>query len=93
MTVAKPISTLAAIGAVGALLCAPAASLASAGAANAGTAGKTPTAAERKLLQSPQLWATIDVCSPANQLDTVGIRKLELERFDFDPYIAFARIT
>jgi hypothetical protein len=26
-------------------------------------------------------------------LDTVGIRKLELERFDFDPYIAFARIT
>ena len=26
-------------------------------------------------------------------LDTVGIRKLELERFDFDPYIAFARTS
>ena len=26
-------------------------------------------------------------------LDAVGIRKLELERFDFDPYIAFARIS
>jgi len=25
-------------------------------------------------------------------LDTLGIRKLELERVDFDPYIAFARI-
>jgi len=26
-------------------------------------------------------------------LDTLGIRKLQLERLDFDPYIAFARIT
>ncbi len=26
-------------------------------------------------------------------LDAVGIRKLELERFDFDPYIAFARTS
>ncbi|HEY5344096.1 MAG TPA: hypothetical protein VIJ66_10640 [Solirubrobacteraceae bacterium] len=77
MTVAKPISTLAVIGAVGAvgtLLCVPAASLARAGAANAGTAGKTTTAAERKLLQSPQLWATIDVCNPSDQPNTVGVR-------------------
>ena len=29
---------------------------------------------ERALLSSHELWATIDVCSPANQLDTVGIR-------------------
>ena len=26
-------------------------------------------------------------------LDSVGIRKLELERLDFDPYISFARIS
>jgi hypothetical protein len=33
-----------------------------------------PTAKERALLDSHELWATIDVCSPANQPDTVGIR-------------------
>jgi hypothetical protein len=26
------------------------------------------------LLESPQLWATIDVCNPADQLNTVGVR-------------------
>jgi hypothetical protein len=36
-------------------------------------AGK-PTAAERALLDSHELWATIDVCNPAKQPDTVGIR-------------------
>ncbi len=36
-------------------------------------AGK-PTAAERALLDSHELWATIDVCDPAKQPDTVGIR-------------------
>ena len=76
MTVAKPFPTLAVIGAVGALLlCAPAASLAGrAGATHAGTSETTPTAAERKLLQSPQLWATIDVCNPSDQPNTVGVR-------------------
>ena len=74
MSVAKTIATLAAIGAAGALLCMPAASLAEAGATNAVATGKTPTAAERKLLRSPQLWATIDVCKPADQPDTVGVR-------------------
>ncbi|HEY3864703.1 MAG TPA: hypothetical protein VGL54_01285 [Solirubrobacteraceae bacterium] len=77
MNVAKVISTLAMIGAVGALLCMPAASLAGAGAAHAGTTTTgtaTPTAAERKLLQSPQLWATIDVCNPSDQPNTVGVR-------------------
>ena len=76
MTVAKPFPTLALIGTVGALLlCVPSTSLARAGAAHAGaTAGTTPTAAERKLLQSPQLWATIDVCNPSDQPNTVGVR-------------------
>lgn len=37
------------------------------------TSGKT-TAAERALLDSPQLWATIDVCNPADQPNTVGVR-------------------
>jgi hypothetical protein len=32
------------------------------------------TRAERKLLQSHELWATIDVCDPADQPNTVGIR-------------------
>jgi hypothetical protein len=34
----------------------------------------TPNAAERALLHSRELWATIDVCSPANQRNTVGVR-------------------
>jgi hypothetical protein len=76
MAVVKPFPMLAVIGALGALLCVPAASLAGrAGATQAGTtAGTTPTAAERKLLQSPQLWATIDVCNPSDQPNTVGVR-------------------
>lgn len=38
------------------------------------TPSKTPTASERALLHSHELWATIDVCSPADQENTVGIR-------------------
>jgi hypothetical protein len=34
----------------------------------------TTTPAERKLLQSHELWGTIDVCDPADQPNTVGIR-------------------
>ncbi len=34
----------------------------------------TPNASERALLDSHELWATIDVCNPADQRDTVGIR-------------------
>jgi hypothetical protein len=39
-------------------------------------AGKAlkPSAAARALLHSHELWATIDVCSPPDQPDTVGIR-------------------
>lgn len=33
-----------------------------------------PTAMERKLLSSRELWATIDVCDPADEPNTVGIR-------------------
>jgi len=42
----------------------------------AGTRSKSakPSAAERALLDSHELWATIDVCSPANQPNTVGVR-------------------
>jgi hypothetical protein len=50
--------------------------------AKAGTRSGTPTRAqagkpsalERTLLHSHELWATIDVCGPADQPNTVGIR-------------------
>jgi hypothetical protein len=48
------------------------ASVAFTGSAAAKATGTTP--AERKLLQSHELWATIDVCDPADQPNTVGIR-------------------
>ncbi len=41
------------------------------------TASSTPAATTPKsysLLQSRELWATIDVCNPANQPNTVGVR-------------------
>lgn len=40
----------------------------------AGTKPTGTTPAERRLLQSHELWATIDVCDPADQPNTVGIR-------------------
>ena len=54
--------------ALASLLAAPA--LAGSAAAKTGK----PTAAERALLDSHELWATIDVCDPADQPNTVGIR-------------------
>jgi hypothetical protein len=71
MTVAKPILSLAVIGA---LLSIPVSSFASTGATGTRAAGKSTTAAQRALLQSPQLWATLDVCNPSDQPDTVGVR-------------------
>jgi hypothetical protein len=59
---------IAVLGAVAAL--SPACALASA----APTKASAPTAAERALLDSHELWATIDVCNPADQPDTVGVR-------------------
>jgi hypothetical protein len=71
MTVAKPIILLVMLGV---LLSVPASSLAAATATGAHPAGRPTTAAERKLLRSPQLWATIDVCNPSDQPNTVGVR-------------------
>jgi hypothetical protein len=58
----------------GALLSSPACTLAGTGMTGANAAGKSTTAAERALLDSPQLWATIDVCNPSDQPNTVGVR-------------------
>jgi hypothetical protein len=49
-------------------------------AATAATTGRAPSgprlpaSVEHTLLHSHELWATIDVCSPPNQRDTVGVR-------------------
>ncbi len=43
-------------------------------AAAAPTKPATPTPSAHALLSSRELWATIDVCNPADQPDTVGIR-------------------
>jgi len=71
MTVAKPIILLVMFGALPSV---PASSLAAVAAPGAHAAGKTTAAAERKLLRSPQLWATIDVCKPSDQPNTIGVR-------------------
>ncbi len=69
---------IAGLGAMAAFL--PACALASAaptkGAAPKAAAPKaaSPTPAERELLSSRELWATIDVCNPADQPDTIGVR-------------------
>lgn len=48
---------------------------ASASASTPGSAKTSkPTASERALLSSHELWATIDVCDPADEPNTVGIR-------------------
>ena len=72
MTAAKPIALLAVLGV---LLSLP--TLASSATPTRSPASKSTekiTAAERALLKSPQLWATIDVCNPTDQPNTVGIR-------------------
>jgi len=71
MPAPKPILSLIVIGA---LLSVPASSLARTGTTGTSAHGKTTTAAERALLQSPELWATINVCNPSDQPNTVGIR-------------------
>jgi hypothetical protein len=42
--------------------------------ASASAQSSHTTPAERALLKSHELWATIDVCDPADEPDTVGIR-------------------
>jgi hypothetical protein len=42
--------------------------------AAASASGERTTANEHSLLQSRELWATVDVCDPADEANTVGIR-------------------
>ena len=79
MTVAKPIASIARtiglLAVLGVLLAVPA--LASSATPRQSLTAKSTrktTAAERALLDSPQLWATIDVCNPSDQPNTVGVR-------------------
>ncbi|MGO9320829.1 MAG: hypothetical protein ACLQBY_08525 [Solirubrobacteraceae bacterium] len=65
-----PPSKLLLAGAAVAAALVPAPALAASAPAKAGQ----PSASERALLHSHELWATIDVCNPADQPDTVGIR-------------------
>jgi hypothetical protein len=71
MTPAKLILPLAMLGT---LLSIPASAPARSDAGARSVSAKSTTPAERALLQSPQLWATIDVCNPADQPNTVGVR-------------------
>jgi hypothetical protein len=64
--------TLAAAVATWAL--APAAALATTPSNTTPTSAHKASKLERELLHSHELWATIDVCSPADQPNTVGIR-------------------
>jgi hypothetical protein len=58
-----------------ALLAAPAALAAvPAAASSAASSSTTPRTGAHALLKSRELWATIDVCSPKDQPNTVGIR-------------------
>jgi hypothetical protein len=52
--------------------CLPAAVLATS--ATAAATGESNTGKTHGLLQSRELWATVDVCNPKNQPDTIGIR-------------------
>jgi hypothetical protein len=87
MTAAKQIASLGMLGVLlyAAALAAPATSSAAAvtsapvqsTAPTPSPAGKSTgktAAAERALLQSPLLWATVDVCNPSDQPNTVGVR-------------------
>jgi len=69
MSIRKPRAVLAVISP---LLCAALAS--SALAATATNRTSTEGALLKALVRSKELWATIDVCNPADQPDTVGIR-------------------
>src|SRR5207244_6105379 len=53
---------------------AAAAAAVAAPASSARTPGATRAQAPSSLRTSPELWATIDVCNPPDQHDTVGIR-------------------
>lgn len=73
MLFSKRMNVCVAVAAASAAALAPAASV-PALARPASTKASAPTALERALLHSHELWATIDVCDPADQPDTVGVR-------------------
>ncbi len=58
------------LAALAVLQVAPALAPAASASAPAGPTG----ALKRALLRSPELWATINICNPADQRDTVGVR-------------------
>jgi hypothetical protein len=60
------------LSAVAALLCAIAPAISAP--VSAAAAGRTVTAAAHSLYKSRELWATIDVCNPPDQPNTVGVR-------------------
>lgn len=77
MLSSKRMNVCVAVAAASAAALAPAASvpaLARPASTKASTKASAPTALERALLHSHELWATIDVCDPADQPDTVGVR-------------------
>jgi hypothetical protein len=67
-------STRLLIGTVLAWALAPAPVLAASASKTAPTKAHKASKLERELLHSHELWATIDVCNPADQPNTVGIR-------------------
>jgi hypothetical protein len=84
VNVAKPIASLAVLAVFGATPAPAPASASALAVSTTPTASTTPaapstparkiTAAEHALLRSPQLWATVDVCNPSDQPNTVGVR-------------------
>jgi hypothetical protein len=61
--------------ALAALVFAAALTLAAPGVAGAARSNRKPlTAAQRALLRSTELWVTVDVCSPSDQPNTLGVR-------------------
>ncbi|HUB73383.1 MAG TPA: hypothetical protein VL979_05020 [Solirubrobacteraceae bacterium] len=71
----RPLALAAAL--LGCAACATFAAPTGAAPASAGSprpAPSKPSAAQRALLHSHELWATIDVCDPRDEPDTVGIR-------------------
>lgn len=83
VTVARPIAPLAVFAVLGATIAlaaptfaasAPPAAPSSSGAPAASVPPLKIAAPPPAILHSPQLWATVDVCNPTDQPDTVGVR-------------------
>jgi hypothetical protein len=70
------LATLLCVSASATLLCAGASAIGASGATatTTGASGTTPAPGSHSLYKSHELWATIDVCNPPDQPDTVGVR-------------------